>query len=124
MVGGKVSRVMVDEGSKVSKGELIADLDSHISQRHLLTTEKIADAFFISKGYFNQYFHRATGSPYKKYVTEYSLNLIAQQLVNSDKTLSGLAAEFGYSDESHLSNAFKAHFHQTPGSFRKKKQKG
>lgn len=53
MVGGKVSRVMVDEGSKVSKGELIADLDSHISQRHLLTTEKIADAFFISKGYFN-----------------------------------------------------------------------
>ncbi|HEX9513468.1 MAG TPA: efflux RND transporter periplasmic adaptor subunit [Puia sp.] len=28
MVGGKVSRVMVDEGSKVSKGELIADLET------------------------------------------------------------------------------------------------
>jgi membrane fusion protein, multidrug efflux system len=28
MVGGKVSRMMVDEGSKVSKGELIADLET------------------------------------------------------------------------------------------------
>jgi AraC family transcriptional regulator, L-rhamnose operon regulatory protein RhaS len=107
-------------GEKIQS--ILSYIDSHITDRHLLTTEKIAGAFFISKGYFNQYFHKATGSPYKKYVNEYSLNLIAQQLVNSDKTLSNLAAEFGYSDESHLSNAFKAHFHQTPGSFRKHKQ--
>src|SRR5216684_310835 len=28
MVGGRVSRIMVDEGSRVSKGELIADLET------------------------------------------------------------------------------------------------
>ena len=60
-------------------------------------------------------------SPYKRYVNEYSLNLIARQLVSSERTLLQLAEEFGYSDESHLSNAFKAHFHQTPSFFRKKK---
>ena len=109
------------KGEKIQS--ILSYIDSHITERHLLTTEKIADAFFISKGYFNQYFHKATGSPYKKYVNEYSLNLIAQQLVYSDKTLSQLAGEFGYSDESHLSNAFKAHFHQTPSSFKKEQQR-
>jgi AraC family transcriptional regulator, L-rhamnose operon regulatory protein RhaS len=109
------------KGEKIQS--ILSYIDSHITARHLLTTEKIADAFFISKGYFNQYFHKATGSPYKKYVNGYSLNLIAQQLVNTDKTLLQLAGEFGYSDESHLSNAFKAHFRQTPSSFKRERQR-
>ncbi len=98
-------------------------IDQHITDRRLLSIEKIASAFLISKGYFNQYFKKATGSSYKKYVQEYALKLIAHQLVNRGTTLSQLAQEFGYSDESHLSNAFKAHFHQTPSSFKKGKQK-
>jgi len=106
-------------GEKIQS--ILSYIDAHITERQLLTTEKIAVAFFISKGHFNQCFHKATGSPYKKYVNEYALNLIAQQLVNRDKTLLQLAEEFGYSDESHLSNAFKAHFRQTPSAFRKKK---
>ncbi|HEX9513484.1 MAG TPA: AraC family transcriptional regulator [Puia sp.] len=102
---------------------ILTYIDRHITEKHLLTTKEIADAFFISKGYFNQYFNKATGSSYKKYVQEYSLKLVAQQLVHSDKTLSQLASEFGYSDESHLSNAFKAHFHQTPSAFKREKQR-
>ncbi|WP_183557391.1 AraC family transcriptional regulator [Mucilaginibacter sp. SP1R1] len=96
-------------------------IDEHIIQKHLLATQIIADNFHISKTYFNQYFSKATGSSYKKYVQEYALKLIAHQLIHHDKTLSQLANEFGYTDESHLSNAFKAHFHQTPSVFKKEK---
>ncbi|MDB5150189.1 MAG: transcriptional regulator, AraC family [Mucilaginibacter sp.] len=94
-------------------------IDQHITGKHLLSTQNIAEKFNISKAYFNQYFSKATGSSYKKYVQEYALKIIARQLVHSNKTLVQLAFEFGYSDESHLSNAFKAYFHQTPSAFKK-----
>lgn len=98
---------------------ILGYIDKHITEKHLLSTQNIADIFTINKTYFNQYFKKTTGSTYKKYIQEYALNIIAQQLIYQDKTLSQLAFEFGYSDESHLSRAFKSHFKQTPSSFRK-----
>ncbi len=103
--------------------EILTYIDQHITERELLATENIAANFNISKTYFNQYFNKATGSSYKKYVQEYALKLIAHQLVHRQKTLSQLAYEFGYSDESHLSNSFKAYFHQSPSAFKKLNQR-
>jgi len=97
-------------------------IDKHIAEKSMLTLEKMASRFNISKSYFSQYFRKATGSSYKKYVQEYALKLIAHQLIHRDKTLSELAYEFGYSDESHLSNSFKSHFRQTPTAFKKANQ--
>jgi AraC-like DNA-binding protein len=97
-------------------------IDNHITEKPLLSTENMAGMFNISKSYFNQYFIRATGSSYKKYVQAYTLKLIAHQLVYRNKTLLQLAYEFGYSDESHLSNSFKSYFHQTPSAFKKANQ--
>lgn len=97
-------------------------IHQHIADKHLLSVQKMADAFHISKSYFNQYFKNATGCAYKKYVQEYALKLIAQQLVTRNKTISQLAEEFGYSDESHLNRTFKAHFNQTPSAFKKQQQ--
>lgn len=103
---------------------ILGYIDKHITEKHLLSTQNIADMFTINKTYFNQYFKKATGSSYKKYIQEYALNIIAKELICQDKTLSQLAFEFGYSDESHLSRAFKTHFKQTPTSFRKANQLG
>lgn len=106
--------------SKDEKIQLILNyIDQHIADKRLLPVQHIAAEFNISKTYFNQYFSKATGSSYKKYIQQYALNLIAHQLIHRDKTLSQLAYEYGYTDESHLSNAFKAHFHQTPSAFKK-----
>ncbi len=77
-------------------------IHQHITEKPLLSIENIARQFNISKTYFNQYFTRATGSPYKKYVQLYALNLVAHRLMLQDKTISQLAGEFGYSDESNL----------------------
>ncbi|MDP9079041.1 MAG: AraC family transcriptional regulator [Bacteroidota bacterium] len=94
-------------------------IDLHIREKQRLSVEHIAEHFNIRKAYFNQYFNRVTGRSYKKYIQEYALNLIARQLVHGRKTLSELAYEFGYSDESHLSNSFKAHFGQSPSALKK-----
>jgi len=97
-------------------------IDKHITEKPMLSLENMASRFNISKSYFGQYFSNATGGSYKKYIQEYALKLIAHQLVHRDKTLSELAFEFGYSDESHLSNSFKLYFHQTPTAFKKANQ--
>jgi AraC family transcriptional regulator, L-rhamnose operon regulatory protein RhaS len=102
--------------------EILNYIDRHITERQLLSTDNISANFNVSKTYFNQYFSKATGTSYKKYVQEYALKLIAHQLVHRQKTLSQLAYEFGYSDESHLSNSFKAYFHQSPSAFKKTNQ--
>ena len=102
--------------------QILNYIDQHIKEKALLSVQNMASQFNISKTYFNQYFKRATSSTYKKYIQEYALNLIAHNLLHQDKTLSQLAFEFGYSDESHLSNSFKAHFRQTPSSFKKAHQ--
>ncbi|QHS62914.1 AraC family transcriptional regulator [Chitinophaga agri] len=98
---------------------ILSYIHQHIADKHLLSVQKMAETFHISKSYFNQYFKNATGSAYKKYVQEYALKLIAHQFVNRNRTLTQLAEEFGYSDESHLNRAFKAYFHLTPSAFRK-----
>ncbi|WP_321331637.1 AraC family transcriptional regulator [uncultured Bacteroides sp.] len=98
-------------------------IDRHIMDKHLLSIQNIAEEFNINKNYFNQYFRKATGSSFKKYIQTYALNLVAYRLVHQDRTLSQLAFDFGYSDESHLSNAFKTHFNQTPSAFKKEHRK-
>ncbi len=98
-------------------------IDKHIMDKHLLKVQSISEKFNINKNYFNQYFRKAAGSSFKKYVQTYALNLIAYRLVHHDSTLLQLAFDFGYNDESHLSNAFKTHFKQTPSAFKKEHRK-
>jgi AraC-type DNA-binding domain-containing proteins len=113
----------IDINSRDEKIQSILNyIDAHIMDKHLLTIHSIAEKFNINKNYFNQYFKRATSSSYKKYIQTYALNMIAQSLIYQNKTLSQLAFDYGYSDESHLSNAFKAHFKQTPSVYKKEHQ--
>lgn len=97
-------------------------IHKYVREKEMLSVKNISDYFYINKNYFTQYFKKATGSTYKKYVREYVLNIIAHQLVHQDKTLSQLAYEFGFSDEGHLSRNFKAHFNKNPTELRKEKK--
>ncbi len=94
-------------------------IQKYMGQKDLLSIPSISQHFNINKTYFTQYFKKATGSTYKKYVQEYTLNIIAHQLVYQDKTLSQLAYEFGFSDEGHLSRAFKTYFKKSPITFKR-----
>ncbi|CAD0218233.1 AraC-type DNA-binding protein [Chryseobacterium sp. JV274] len=92
----------------------------NVREKEKLSIQRISEHFCINKNYFTQYFKKATGITYKKYVQEYVLNMIAHQLVHQDKTLSQLAYEFGFSDEGHLSRNFKAQYKKNPTDLRKK----
>jgi len=99
--------------------EILKYIQRHLGQKDSLSVQNISQHFNINKTYFTQYFKKATGSTYKKYVQEYTLNIIAHQLLHQDKTLSQLAYDYGFSDEAHLSRSFKAFFQKSPTVFKK-----
>jgi AraC-like DNA-binding protein len=120
---GEDSKIVLNKPGDEKVQAILQYIHDHIQEKKLLLIANISKSFNINQTYFNQYFKRATGSSYKKYVQEYILNKVAQQLIYHGKTLSQLSFEFGFSDESHLSRAFKAYFKQTPSSFKKHQSK-
>ncbi len=101
----------------------IADILLYI-QRHIYDNEKIrienlASEFCKSKNYFGAYFKSATGESVKDYILNYKLSLAKNRLLYSGLTVSQIAYELGFTDESHLNKLFKDRLALTAKEYRK-----
>jgi AraC family transcriptional regulator len=74
---------------------------------------------YLSKE-FPRYFNESFGN----YVRSIRLNKAAQRLMHSSDSISQIAYQFGFSDESHFIRCFKAKYSLTPSTFRKSFTKG
>ena len=97
---------------------IIHYLHAHLREPALLATGAIAAQFHLSPTYIGQYFRRHTGQTLKAFIQKSRIRAIQLQLEFSDKTVSQLAFEYGYADESHLVKAFRAQLNQTPTFYR------
>ncbi|UFH34008.1 helix-turn-helix domain-containing protein [Chryseobacterium sp. C-71] len=61
----------------------------------------------MSKTYFSAYFKRNFDVSYRNYITDYKLKLIEKRIQSGQMTMKQIAFEFGFTDESHLTNYFK-----------------
>jgi AraC family L-rhamnose operon regulatory protein RhaS len=97
---------------------IIHYLHAHLRAPAALAVGAIAAHFHLSPGYIGQYFRRHTGQSLKAFIQKSRIRAIQLQLEFSDKTVSQLAFEYGYADESHLTKAFRAQLAQTPTLYR------
>jgi len=97
---------------------IIHYLHAHLRVPPALAVGAIAAHFHLSPGYIGQYFRRHTGHTLKAFIQKSRIRAIQLQLEFSDKTVSQLAFEYGYADESHLTKAFRAQLAQTPTLYR------
>ena len=81
--------------------------------------DNLATTFNMSKNYISVFFKRQTGESLNKYIMNYRMKLSEIRLLKSECTVSEIAYELGFSDESHFNREFKKHHNQTPGQFRK-----
>jgi AraC family transcriptional regulator, L-rhamnose operon regulatory protein RhaS len=86
-----------------------------------LRLSNLSRQFNYAPGYLSAYFKRHTGESLKQYIIRYKLKLIETRLLYSELTLTEIADEFGFSDESHLSKQFRKYTGVSPRNFRKKK---
>lgn len=97
---------------------IIRYLHTQLRSPEKLSAGAIAAHFHLSPGYVGQYFRRHTGQTLKAFIQKSRVRAIQLQLEFGSKTVSQLAFEYGYTDESHLSKSFRAHTQQTPTEYR------
>ena len=77
----------------------------------------------ISESHFSRTFSRDVGENFVSYVNRNKINQSKQLLRNSNKTISQIAAEFGYADTSNYISIFKKFEGITPQVYRQYKYK-
>lgn len=91
-------------------------IESNSSER--ISLEEIAEYALISTYHFHRIFKSIVGHTTKEYLVRLRLEKAALLLRNTQKSISGIAYECGYSSPEIFTRGFKAYFSTTPTLFR------
>ena len=109
-----------EENPKNKVHDITAYIQQNIYDKELIKLENLAVHFNKSPDYLNRYFKSETGNTIKEYITRYKLNLIQTRLKFSDLTISEIADEMNFTDESHLNKTFQNQYGMTAKQYRDK----
>ena len=84
-----------------------------------IVLEKAAAIAGLTPTAFCKYFKRTTRKTFMETVLDYRLNHAVQQLIQSDKSVAGIAFESGFGDASHFFKKFKRRYGISPLAYRK-----
>jgi YesN/AraC family two-component response regulator len=99
---------------------MLVHVHQQINQPDQLRIDHLAGLFNLSANYVSEYFRKFTGESLQQYITKYKIKLVQHRLTHSTLTVSQIADELGFSDESHLGRQFRKHNGISPAEYRKK----
>ena len=112
-----------DEFKKITGSQEQLVLNCHqfiMNNPHLsVTVEMLCDEFSVSQSYLYKCFKNVLGVSSKKFITNAQLDLTAKALVQTDKTITQIAQEYGYGNSFRFSNLFKKNYGISPSEYRK-----
>ena len=85
---------------------------------HKLTLETLSAITGYSPNYLHHVFTAVMGKTPQQYLTEVRLRAAKSLLVRTNKSLSDIAYECGFSSQSHFSQQFRRSTYVTPGAYR------
>lgn len=88
---------------------MLLHVHENIRNPELLRISHLASHFNLSANYVGEYFRKLTGESLQQYISQYKMQLVQHRLTNSALTVSQIAAELGFTDESHLNRQFRKH---------------
>jgi AraC-like DNA-binding protein len=88
----------------------------HLSES--ISLEVLADTFHISPNYLSRLFREQVGLNYTEYVNNARLELAAELLINSGKTIERIAGEAGFNSSVYFIKRFKRKYGMTPKTYR------
>lgn len=88
---------------------MLLHVHENIHDPEMLRISHLASHFNLSANYVGEYFRKLTGESLQQYITQYKMQLVQHRLTNSTLTVSQIAGELGFTDESHLNRQFRKH---------------
>lgn len=107
-------------GRSFDNSEVIGYIHQNIYSPQQIQIKAIAGHFNIAPTYFSAWFKRNFGISYREYVNNLRTKLIEQRIKGRNMPIKQIAHEFGFTDESHLSNFFKKRKNIKPSEFGKR----
>lgn len=99
-------------------GSVIGALEQHFDEPW--TIDALADLAHMSKSNLIRVFQKATGLTPIQYLLGVRLQQACDLLANSDRGVTQIAAEVGFSDSNYFSRHFREKIGQTPTAYRKR----
>lgn len=106
-------------GSGIDNDQIISYIHQNIYKPKLFQIKNIAAHFNISQSYFGTYFKRNFAISYREYCNKLRTQLIEKRILNKQLSMKQIAYEFGFTDESHLSNYFKKQRNLKPSAVKR-----
>lgn len=103
--------------------QILAYIRQHIYEADLLSIAHLAAHFNMSENYISSFFKKETGESIKQYIINFRLHLLKYRLRHTSLSISELAHQLDFTDESHLTKAFKKKFGITPKDYREQHTK-
>jgi AraC-like DNA-binding protein len=100
--------------------QIIAYIRQNVYDTDLMKVHAIADKFNMTSSGLSAYFKRKSGESLHHYILMYKIHLVKYRLKNTDFTVSEIAYQLGFTDESHLTRIFKKYNDMTPKQFKTK----
>lgn len=111
------------ENNFVKKGqnERLADILDYIQSnyREPLSLDDMAKLYFLSSPYLSKFFKKRTGKTFSQYLNEVRLAHSVNDLLNSDKPITRVALDNGFSNPAAFNRVFNEKYLTTPVKYRK-----
>lgn len=106
--------------SKITQSE-IDKIDNYLNDNinTNITIEDLASKLNYSKYYFLREFKKFTNLTPYQYIIDKKMQKAKKLLLNKSNTITSVAFDLGFNDQSYFTNVFKSHFNLTPGQFQK-----
>lgn len=132
MLAAELATVLAEIGRSMQQGSLscgderlrsvVVHMNKHYHEE--IDMDGYAGMCCLSKGRFNHLFRERVGVPPYAYILSLRLNRAAEQLLSSEKPVSQIAREVGFSDPLYFSRLFRKRNGASPEEFRRREDRG
>ena len=109
------------KNTKLSEENIVMTCHRYLINNYnmAVTVEELCKLCNVSQSYLYKCFHNVLGMSTKEFITRTKLDMAARQLLQTDKTVTAIAAENGYSNAYRFSNIFKKAYGISPTLYRR-----